>query len=157
MMENNGTASPNGVEQLISACENIENTQTKSKLPSLSSDEKYKVLKAICNFFHEELQNEKKKNNEFNYNPDVKMKLRDFVGRPQEMCPCLLSGRVRKLSWKDAIYLSNGQNREEMEVVKHKASQVRSWVKNLRKPGRRTRRSRSDSSRNFVLTSSPVN
>ena len=45
MMANDGTASPNGVEQLISTCENIENTQTKSKLPSLSWDQKYKVVK----------------------------------------------------------------------------------------------------------------
>ena len=50
-----------GVEQLISACENIEDTQTKSKLPSLSWDEKYKVVKAICDYIHDELQKEKKK------------------------------------------------------------------------------------------------
>lgn len=129
-----------GVEQLISACENIENTQTKSKLPSLSWDEKYKVVKAICDFIHEELQKEKKKNNEFNYNPDVKMKLLDFVGRPAEICPCRLSGRIRKLSYKDAIVLSNGENWEEEEVVMHKAAQIRSWLKNLRRTGQHRRR-----------------
>ena len=52
---NGCSLSPNGVhrvEQLISACHEIDkNTQAKSKLPSLSWDEKYEVLKYICDFF----------------------------------------------------------------------------------------------------------
>jgi hypothetical protein len=127
----NGTASPNGVEQLISASLNIEK---KKKLPSLSWDEKYNILKAMCDFFHEEFQKEKKKNDEFNHNPDIKMKLQDFIGRPAATCDCL-PGRLRKLSYKDAIVMSNGENREEEEVVMHKATQIKDWLKNLRRTG----------------------
>ena len=134
MMANNGTASPNGVEQLISASLKIENNQTKSKLPGLSWNQKYNILKDMCDFFHEEFQKEKKKNDEFNYNPDIKMKLQDFIGRPAATCDCL-PGRLRKLSYKDAIVMSNGEKREEEEVVMHKATQIKDWLKNLRRTG----------------------
>ncbi len=127
----NGTASPNGFEQLISASKNIDE---KKKLPSLSWDEKYNILNGICDFFHEEFQKEKKKNDEFNYNPDIKMKLQDFIGRPADTCDCL-PGRLRKLTYKDAIVMSNGEKREEEEVVMHKATQIKDLLKNLRRTG----------------------
>jgi hypothetical protein len=141
MMANNGPASPNGVEQLISASLTIgnnntkENTQTKSKLPRLSWDEKYEILKGLCDFIHKELQKEKKTDN-VNYNPDVKIKLQDFIGRPSERCDCL-PGRVRrKLTYRDAIILSTGENEEE-EVVMHKATQIKDWLKNMRRTGQK--------------------
>jgi len=137
MIANNGKASPNGVEQLISASLTMgnnntkENTQTKSKLPRLSWDEKYEILKGLCDFIHKEFQKEMKTDN-VNYTPDVKIKLQDFIGRPSERCDCL-PGR-RKLTYRDAIILSTGENEEE-EAAMHKVTQIKNWLKNMRRTG----------------------
>ena len=139
MIANNGKASPNGVEQLISASLTMgnnntkENTQTKSKLPRLSWDEKYEILKGLCDFIHKEFQKEMKTDN-VNYTPDVKIKLQDFIGRPSERCDCL-PGR-RKLTYRDAIILSTGENEEE-EAAMHKVTQIKDWLKNMRRTGQK--------------------
>lgn len=138
-IQNNGKASPNGVEQLISASLTMgnnntkENTQTKSKLPRLSWDEKYEILKGLCDFIHKEFQKEMKTDN-VNYTPDVKIKLQDFIGRPSERCDCL-PGR-RKLTYRDAIILSTGENEEE-EAAMHKVTQIKDWLKNMRRTGQK--------------------
>ena len=140
MIANNGKASRNGVEQLISASLTMgnnntkENTQTKSKLPRLSWDEKYEILKGLCDFIHKEFQKEMKKTDNVNYTPDVKIKLQDFIGRPSERCDCL-PGR-RKLTYRDAIILSTGENEEE-EAAMHKVTQIKDWLKNMRRTGQK--------------------
>jgi hypothetical protein len=126
----NGTASPNGVEQLISACENKE----KKKLPTLSWDEKYNIVKAICDFIYEEIRKQEEKTNTVIYNRE--MRLQDFIGHPIEWCRHLPDTpfRSKKVSYYDAVKLSHGEeNMEDEEILKNKTMQVQTFIRNIKR------------------------
>ena len=128
----NGIASPNGVEQLISACENIE----EKKLPTLSWDVKYNILKAMCDFIYQEIRKQEEKTNTVIYNRE--MMIQDFIGHPIEWCRHLPDTpfRSKKISYYDAIKLSHGEENmeeEEEEILKHKTIQMKHFMRNLKR------------------------
>lgn len=127
----NGIASPNGVERLIYACQNIEE---KKRLPTLSWDVKYNILKAMCDFIYQEIRKQEEKTNTVIYNRE--MMIQDFIGHPIEWCHHLPDTpfRSKKISYYDAIKLSHGEeNIEDEEILKHKTIQMKNFMKNLKR------------------------
>lgn len=127
----NGIASPNGVDRLIYACQNIEE---KKRLPTLSWNVKYNILKAMCDFIYQEIRKQEEKTNTVIYNRE--MMIQDFIGHPIEWCRHLPDTpfRSKKISYYDAIKLSHGEeNMEEEEILKHKTIQMKNFMRNLKR------------------------